>query len=221
MATSHSATKAAARRQFDGWARSYDRSILNRLLFGPSYEIVLEELVAWRGNGRTPFSVLDVGCGTGSLAALLAASSLPARVIGLDYAAVMCVIATEKARLLGITDRARFLNADSEHLPFADESFDAVTCGNSFHHYPEQQRVVCEFRRVLRPGGRLVLVDGFRDNVVGWLVFDVGVATVEKGVHHAPWSKIRGYCQRAGLGEIRQRKYGVWVPRLLTVATRV
>ncbi|HWQ18651.1 MAG TPA: methyltransferase domain-containing protein [Methanotrichaceae archaeon] len=48
---------------------------------------------------------------------------------------------------------------DSEHLPWRDESFDIVTCIASFHHYPNPQRVLMEMRRVLRPGGNVIIAD--------------------------------------------------------------
>lgn len=220
MTTSHHETKAAAQRQFDSWAGWYDKSILNRLLFRPGYEVLLEEIVAWRGDDPGAFRLLDVGCGTGTLAGLITGSTLPGTVVGLDYALEMCKNAATKATASGIDRAARFINADSEHLPFADGAFDVVTCANSFHHYPHQQSVIREFARVVRPGGRVMLVDGFRDNVVGWVVFDAGVASFEKGVHHAPWTQVRGFFQDAGLQEVRQRKYGVWAPLLVTIGVR-
>ena len=55
------------------------------------------------------------------------------------------------------------VRGDSERLPFESGSFDIVTCANSFHHYPRQDRAVAEMRRVLRPGGRLMIIDGYRD----------------------------------------------------------
>ncbi len=77
-----------------------------------------------------------------------------------------------------------------------------------------------EFYRVLRPGGVLILVDGFRDNVVGWVVFDVGVKLFEKNIHHAAWSEVRSLVQSAGFSTCRQRKLNILVPLLVTVATK-
>jgi ubiquinone/menaquinone biosynthesis C-methylase UbiE len=108
------------------------------------------------------------------------------------------------------------VHGDSERLPFADASFDVLTCCNSFHHYPHQPAVIREFRRVLRPGGMALLIDGFRDNVVGWVVFDVIVTLAERDVHHAPWSSVRKWFQQAGLRDIRQRKMNVLAPLLIT-----
>jgi ubiquinone/menaquinone biosynthesis C-methylase UbiE len=209
--------KRLAREQFEAWAGTYDRSRLTRFMFDPSYQMFLEELYAWRRDLHQPFDLLDIGCGTGTFGAMLAASPLNARVVGLDYAPAMCKAASDKARAVGEADRLRFAAADSEHLPFAARSFDAVTCSNSFHHYPHQDKVVREMHRVLRPGGRLMLIDGFRDNVIGWVVFDVIIAAVEKQVFHAPWWKVQEYFEAAGFHDIRRRKFNFWFPLLLTV----
>lgn len=210
--------KEAARRQFEGWAPSYDRSILQRLVFQPSYRNFLTELVRWRQDRDEPFDLLDVGCGTGTWAAVVARSGLPVgRIVGLDYSASMCGLARRKA---GETapERIEFVNGDSEHLPFGDGRFDLVTCSNSFHHYPHQAAVMREFRRILRPDGRLMIIDGFRDNLIGWIVFDVLVTRAEGLVHHCPWSQMRQMALDAGFRDVVQRKFNVWIPLFITVA---
>jgi len=209
--------KSLARNEFESWAHTYDRSLLNRFMFQPAYRALLEELHAWRGGIDEPFDLLDIGCGTGTFDAMLAASPLKARVVGLDYAPAMCKVASAKAHQAGLADRLRYLAADSEHLPFTAGSFDVVTCSNSFHHYPHQQKVIHEMRRLLRPRGRLMLIDGFRDNVIGWVVFDVIIRGVEKEVHHAAWSTIHKYFQAAGFCDIHRRKLNFWFPLLLTI----
>ncbi len=208
--------KAQAKAEFEAWAGTYDHSLLNHFLFQPSYRMFLEELCAWERT-RGPFDLLDVGCGTGTFDGMLAGSGLPARITGMDYAPAMCRVGCEKATRAGAADRLSYVAGDSEHLPFADASFDVVTCSNSFHHYPHQQKVIQDVRRVLRPGGRLMLIDGFRDNVIGWVVFDVIITAVEKHVFHAPWSTIDGYYRAAGFREIRRRKFNFWFPALLTI----
>ena len=130
----------------------------------------------------------------------------------------MCRLAAEKATERG-ERRAAFFNGDSEHLPFADGSFDLLTCSNSFHHYPHQAQVVREFRLVLRPGGRLMIIDGFRDNLIGWIAFDVLVTRREGAVFHAPWSLMRKYFVDAGFSDISQRKFNIWIPLFITVGT--
>jgi ubiquinone/menaquinone biosynthesis C-methylase UbiE len=209
--------KSTARRQFDGWADTYDRSLLNQFLFRPSYRIFLEEIYAIHSRHPRPFRLLDVGCGTGTLAGMVVESELPAEVVGLDYAPAMCRTAHSKAVAHGHDGDAWFVAGDSERLPFENGSFDFLTCSNSFHHYPHQQEVVCEFRRVLKPGGHLLLIDGFRDNVIGWVAFDVIIAAVEKDVYHAPWSVIYKYFETAGFQDIQRRKFNFWMPAVVTI----
>lgn len=215
----HHKMKAQAKDEFEAWAGTYDRSLLNRFLFQPSYRMFLRELQAWRGDFGEPFDLLDIGCGTGTFDAMLAGSTLPARVVGLDYAEAMCRVASQKAHAAEVHDCVRYVNADSQHLPFADGSFDVVTCSNSFHHYPHQQLVVQEMRRVLRPGGRLMLIDGFRDNIIGWIAFDVIIGHVEQHIHHAKWSQVHEYFTNAGFRDIRRRKFSFWMPGLITIGT--
>jgi ubiquinone/menaquinone biosynthesis C-methylase UbiE len=209
--------KGAAKTEFDAWATSYDRSLLNHFLFRPSYLVLMEEIARWHKDHDRPFRVLDIGCGTGTLAGWVATSPLPATVVGLDYAPSMCVEADAKAGLAGTTESTRFVAADSEHLPFADGTFDIVTCSNSFHHYPHQDKVVCDMHRVLAPGGRLILIDGFRDNIIGYVTFDICIARVEGHVHHAPWPQIHQYFEDAGFRNIRRRKFNFWFPLMATI----
>jgi ubiquinone/menaquinone biosynthesis C-methylase UbiE len=217
------AAKAAALREFEKWALTYDRSILQTLLFRPTFDVLLEEVMRWRvgvaGGLERPFDVLDVGCGTGVWAAILRGSRLPVTVTGLDYSPEMCRRAAAKAAVVGADDM-HFVNGDSEHLPFPDASFDLITCTHSFHHYPDQAAVVRGMARVLRPGGRLMLCDGYKNNVIGWFVFDVCVTRVEGDVYHVGWQEMRALFEQAGFGDVRQRKFNIWAPAMLTIGVR-
>jgi ubiquinone/menaquinone biosynthesis C-methylase UbiE len=211
--------KRHARAQFEKWALSYDRSWLNELIFFPTIRTCQEEVIRWQAaRGPRPFRMLDVGCGTGTLLSLVAQDEHAEQLVGLDYAEQMVRCAAEKFTAAPQAEKLSALQGDAEHLPFAAETFDVVSCCNSFHHYPHQAMAVREFRRVLRPGGRLVLIDGFRDNVIGWFVFDVSVATIEKHVHHASWSELRAMIVEAGFAMVRQRKVNVLAPLLVSVA---
>jgi len=211
--------KQHARAHFERWALSYDRSWLNELVFFPAVRACQMEIARWQTpRGNVPFHVLDVGCGTGSLLALLARHARAERLVGLDYADAMIRRAAEKFANSEYAGKLHAVRGDSERLPFGEHSFDVVTCCNSFHHYPHQAEAIRSFRRVLRPGGLLLLIDGFRDNVIGWVVFDVGVALVEKHVHHASWSELREMIGAAGFVETQQRKMNVLAPLLVNVA---
>ncbi len=213
------ATKQRARQQFDQWARSYDRSLLNEFVFYPSIRACQEEIERWKLErpGRS-YRLLDVGCGTGNLIGRLRGDVAAEMLVGLDYSTAMTRALAAKIAANPAACSTFAVQGDSEHLPFADAVFDVITCCNSFHHYPRQGGVVREFRRVLRPGGKLVLIDGFRDNVVGWFIFDVCVSLAEGGVHHAAWSAVRRMALEAGFGRVAQRKMNVLAPLLVTVA---
>lgn len=219
MNNDHTNRKDRAQRQFDGWADGYDRSILQTLLFQPSYRTLLSEL--WQLSKVCPHKklhILDVGCGTGQFSRMLLEARLNVQVFGLDYAKSMLDQAQARLSEVGLCDSALFVHADSEHLPFADASFDFLSCANSFHHYPHQDQAVQEFRRVLRPGGRLALIDGFRDSLLGWFIFDVCVNYAEGGVRHLSHSRVREMLAHAGFRLIKQTKRNIWCPTLLTVA---
>ena len=108
------------------------------------------------------------------------------------------------------------VQGDSERLPFPGGAFDVVTCANSFHHYPHQQRAVEEMHRVLKPGGRLILVDGDRDGPWGWFIYDVCVAGVEGDVLHASARRVRELFASGGFVETAQEVHRGLAPFLLT-----
>ena len=105
-------------------------------------------------------SVLDVGCGTGSLA-LEARRQVGAsgRVCGIDASPEMIARATRKARKAGLD--VEFANAPAQELPFEDGVFDVVVGTLMFHHLPRPSREQCarEMRRVAKRGGRVLVVD--------------------------------------------------------------
>ncbi len=173
--------KGQVDQEFTRWSNSYDRSILQWLLFGPSHRVLIRRIRDVAGD--QPLKMLDVGCGTGVFASRVRAALPKVEVCGVDLVSEMLKKGKPRWRL----DRAHVLpvRGDSERLPFESGAFDVVTCANSFHHYPRQDRAVAEMRRVLRPGGRLMIIDGYRDAPWGWFIYDVCVAGVEGDVHHA------------------------------------
>jgi len=212
--------KNRSKDQFEEWAGTYDRSLLNHFLFRPAHIMLVEEIARWYAERRKPLRVLDVGCGTGTLAALLARAPWPVSVVGLDYAANMCTTAARKAHSAAVTHRTRFINGDSEILPFPESSFDLVTCSNSFHHYPNQLAVVTDMHRVLASDGRLIIIDGFRDCVIGWAVYDVIINRIERKVHHVSWPVMHDYFETAGLRNIRRRKFNFLFPAFATIGDK-
>ncbi len=113
--------------------------------------------------GRGALDALDAGCGTGFLAFELAARGH--HVIGVDFAPAMIAEARRKAAERGVS--IRFEEADAEQLPFPPGSFDLAISRHLLWTLPHPEAAIDEWIRVLRPGGRLVIVDG---------QFDVGAA---------------------------------------------
>lgn len=204
--------KDQATDEFIRWSESYDRCVLQWLIFGPSHRALIRRVRAVVAD--RPARVLDVGCGTGVFAARLRAALPRVEVYGVDLVAEML----QKGRARWRSQRGHVLpvQGDSERLPFPAGCFDVVTCSNSFHHYPRQDRAVVEMRRVLKPGGRLMIVDGYRDSVWGWFIFDVCVAAVEGDVHHASARRFRELMAEAGLRAISQRAHHGPAPFLVT-----
>lgn len=114
-------------------------------------------LLGLRGNER----VLDVGCGTGVLTRLLAqqlGDKVNSLVVGIDAAPKMIDVARRKALPL---PNIRFDVGIAESLPYADASFDCAVSTFFYHHIDAElkRRSLAELRRVLKPGGRLIIVD--------------------------------------------------------------
>lgn len=141
------------RRHWDRQAPGYDRSMgrVERFLLGDS-----RAWVCSRANGRT----LEVACGTGLNLSLYADD---VELTGIDLSPGMLAIARKRAAELGRTVDLR--EADAQRLPFGDDVFETVVCTLSLCSVPDERATVAEMRRVLRPGGQLLLLDHIRPNV--------------------------------------------------------
>lgn len=201
--------KTNAKSQFDHWSGSYDQSVLQRLFFRPSHEKLLSV-----AHIPAKARILDVGCGTGQFAFRLLAANPAATLVGLDLSE--CMLAQAATNCARCADRLTLVHGDSEHMPFADGTFDVITCIHSFHHYPHQAAVLREMRRVLKPGGELLILDADRDGWWGWFVYDWVVKSIEGLVHHCSARQFRELFRGAGFAEIRQIRAGGVAPFLIT-----
>ncbi|MBN1845712.1 MAG: class I SAM-dependent methyltransferase [Sedimentisphaerales bacterium] len=211
--------KQSAHVHFQRWAHHYDRGMINILLFNPSHRRVLAQIRHWLRRGWEPIRILDIGCGTGTL--LMHCLAFGDRIrsgFGLDMSENMLHYAREKAQLCDGQDRLAFTLGDAEHLPFPEAYFDLITCCNSFHHYPHQDRAAGEMRRVLRPGGRLILIDGCRDDPLGHFIFDICVARAENHVHHCSARRFERLLTQAGFDTVDQRVFGICPPAIMNIA---
>jgi len=104
--------------------------------------------------------VLDIGSGTGELERLIRERDPRTTLVGVDVTPQMLAAAREKFR---DDPKATFVLAQAESLPFASSEFDAVVSCNMLHHVGAPAVLFGEWARVLRAGGRMVLVDWCRD----------------------------------------------------------
>lgn len=142
---------------FDRVAPSYDG--LNRLFS-------LWSDVRWRKItvrlarcGRMGSRVLDVCTGTADLALEFARAGASGDVTGVDLSEGMLGVGRAKLRRAGAAGKVRLLTADALDLPFPDGRFDVVTCAFGLRNLPDRARGIEEMVRVLRPGGRLLILE--------------------------------------------------------------
>jgi demethylmenaquinone methyltransferase/2-methoxy-6-polyprenyl-1,4-benzoquinol methylase len=137
-------------------ARRYD--LINDLQsFGMhrNWKRQVVELARVSAGGRA----LDMCCGTGDIA--LALAQRGAEVTGLDFSAQMLEVAAARQKKMppATAPRLKFMQGDAQELPFAENTFDAVTVGYGLRNLASWQRGLEEMRRVARPGARLVVLD--------------------------------------------------------------
>jgi ubiquinone/menaquinone biosynthesis C-methylase UbiE len=150
----------AKRRLYAKEASKYDREadFTERWLFGTEHR-------GWACSKATG-DTLEVAIGTGL--------NLPhyppdVRLTGVDLTPEMLALAVTRAKEIGRT--IALTEGDAEDLPFANQSFDTVVCTYALCSVRDEARVISEMHRVLRPGGRVILVDHIRSSVppIFWL----------------------------------------------------
>jgi demethylmenaquinone methyltransferase / 2-methoxy-6-polyprenyl-1,4-benzoquinol methylase len=119
---------------------------------------VRREIRNYAGPGIADFRILDVATGTGDLAIALARLK-PASVTGIDIAGEMLAVGREKVARKGLGGVISFREADAEHIPFPDHSFDAVTVAFGVRNYENLEQGLSEMRRVMKPGGLMLILE--------------------------------------------------------------
>lgn len=126
----------------------------------------LERLIADR-RGAYPV-IVDVGCGFGRSFGLLKKRFRAQRLIGIDIDPAMLMATRRRALQDGAATDV--LQASSCNLPLADACADIVFCHQTLHHLVEQERALREFRRILKPGGLLLLAESTRAYIHSWII---------------------------------------------------
>jgi len=174
----HAGKAEKVRAMFASIARSYDLN--NRV-----HSLWMDQL--WRRHAvraagvRTGDVVVDLACGTGDLTEAFARRSPASKIIGIDYTPQMLDLARHKRAARGLApDRVEYRLGDVTALDLPDRSADVVSIAFGIRNVRDPARAVAEFARVLRPGGRLVILEFDRPSLApvrwfnafyaGWLM---------------------------------------------------
>lgn len=134
---------------------AYD--VLSRVLMGPLFRSIARDVAATSPPGAT---VLEVGCGPGHLAILLAREhDLDVTGLDLDPDMITRAEANAKRAATPAAKTPKFVTGDAAALPFEDAAFDLVLSTFSLHHWTDAKSGLNEMARVLRPGGRVLIWD--------------------------------------------------------------
>lgn len=135
-------------------AKSYAKAVRSTLDSKKARSSWQELFTDALGGGK--LKVLDVGTGPGIVALMLA--ELGHDVTAVDFSEEMLAAARKNARACNLD--VKFKKGDAEKLPFARESFDAVVSRYVLWTVPDPEKAISEWKRVLKPGGKVVIVDG-------------------------------------------------------------
>lgn len=140
---------------FDSIAHRYD--FLNQLLSLGIHK-------GWRKKSiqllqtQQPKTILDIATGTADFA-IEAMRLKPEKVVGVDISSGMLELGRKKIEKLGLQQKIELKLADSENLPFADNSFDAITVGFGVRNFENLEKGIRDMHRVLKPGGRMIILE--------------------------------------------------------------
>ncbi|BBT70919.1 MULTISPECIES: class I SAM-dependent methyltransferase [Enterobacteriaceae] len=189
--------EALVKAQFGGQAAAYLQSNVH------AQGADLRRLAEWLANAGDA-NLLDVGCGAGH--ASFTAAPLVAQVTAYDLSDGMLAVVAQEAETRGLHNIV-CAQGPAEALPFADRHFDIVISRYSAHHWHDMQAALMEIRRVLKPGGRFIMMDIASP---GKAILDIWLQTIE--MLRDP-SHIRNYSQGEWLAMVNSR--GLMVERLV------
>lgn len=150
--------KENVEQMFDSIAKDYDR--LNHIMsldIDKTWRYRALRQIVEKGKKQ---EILDIACGTGDFSIAIARKSDHGTMIhGLDLSAGMLEVMRQKVEKLGLQDRITAQQGDCEKMGFADDSFDRVTIAFGIRNFEHREAALKEILRVLRPGGKLVILE--------------------------------------------------------------
>lgn len=150
-----SGKKDQVAKMFDNISHRYD--FLNHFLSLGIDKIWRKKAISLL-KSNPPALLLDVATGTGDFA-LQALELNPEKIIGIDISEGMLEAGRKKIRAKSLENRIELKYADSENLPFAENTFDAVTVAFGVRNFENLEKGLQEIYRVLKPGGRIVVLE--------------------------------------------------------------
>jgi demethylmenaquinone methyltransferase/2-methoxy-6-polyprenyl-1,4-benzoquinol methylase len=141
---------------FNNISHSYD--LLNRVLSG-GIDIYWRRKAIDFLRADKPKFMLDIATGTGDFALEALKKLQPDQIIGVDISEGMLAMGKEKIKKLGLSDKIVLQTGDSEKLPFADNTFDAITVSFGVRNFENLEQGLRDMFRVLKPNGKVVILE--------------------------------------------------------------
>jgi demethylmenaquinone methyltransferase / 2-methoxy-6-polyprenyl-1,4-benzoquinol methylase len=161
---SNSSKKQQVAEMFDDIAFKYD--FLNRFL-SAGIDVSWRKKALKQLEQLQPKTMLDVATGTADVAIMAARQLKAEKIIGIDISNGMLDIGRKKVAKANLNNTIQLLNGDSETINFTDNSFDAVTVAFGVRNFQNLEKGLSEILRVLKPGGKLVVLEFSRPKTSG------------------------------------------------------
>ncbi|MBI4973947.1 methyltransferase domain-containing protein [Candidatus Roizmanbacteria bacterium] len=186
-------------KQFTRWADNYDNPFTS-ITFRQTNSQIVKLL-----NPKPNSSLLDVGCGSGILIQKLLSLNRNMKLYGLDITPKMVEVAKKKFKN---NPNVEITQGSAINMPYENNSFDYVTCASSFHHHPDPLQSVKEMVRVLKPGGKLLILDMCIEGLLRKLLFKIeNVYHNEGKVFRLTNREMYDLYEKVGLTQIKQSTF--------------
>jgi|TARA_B100000768_G_scaffold179610_1_gene197700 demethylmenaquinone methyltransferase/2-methoxy-6-polyprenyl-1,4-benzoquinol methylase len=147
--------KEQVAQMFDNISENYDG--LNRVI-SLGIDIKWRKKVVEIVGKNNPKQILDIATGTGDLAIMMAKLN-PDRIVGLDISSGMLEVGKQKIAAANLSNKIEMIVADSEEMPFEDNTFDAITVSFGVRNFANLDKGITEIARVLKHNGVLVILE--------------------------------------------------------------
>lgn len=196
--------------EFSKWADSYDNPLTSITFRQTNTKIV--KLLDPKQNS----SLLDVGCGSGILIKYLLETNRGMKLFGLDITSKMVEVAKRK---FANDPNVEITLGSAIKMPYKNNTFDYVTCASSFHHHPDPLKSAKEMVRVLKPGGKLLILDMCIEGLLRRILFKIeNVYHNEGKVFRLTNKEMFDLFQKVGLRQIEQSTFLYF--NLVTIGTK-